>query len=318
MSEINCPVCKYPAETVQVSGGADISGFDCPHCGKYFISGTARHYLEEGIDRDSRESRLLSHLIRNRSISKTSESLSLTDIKAYLQFEFPTLSEQILNLIEWIGKNTRPGEGLDVTDVILQPIIGAETPKGVQLVILHLKDEKLIESEDYLTLDQYNKWSVELTVAGWREYDEMKTARAESKKAFIAMDFKNDAVCTIVNDVFKPAVKQTGFILRDLREGARAGLIDSRLRVEIRLSRFMIVDLTDDNYGAYWEAGFAEGIGIPVIYTCEKSKFEEVGTHFDTNHQLTVPWDKNNPLEAGDLLKAIIRATLPEEAMMED
>jgi hypothetical protein len=25
------------------------------------------------------------------------------------------------------------------------------------------------------------------------------------------------------------------------------------------------------SHGGYWEAGFGEGRGIPVIYTCEKS-----------------------------------------------
>jgi nucleoside 2-deoxyribosyltransferase len=45
-------------------------------------------------------------------------------------------------------------------------------------------------------------------------------------------------------------------------------------------------DLSDDNAGAYWEAGFAEGLGKPVIYICR----EGVNTHFDTDHRRTVRW----------------------------
>ena len=41
------------------------------------------------------------------------------------------------------------------------------------------------------------------------------------------------------------------------------------MRVQIRASRFVICDLTHGNRGAYWEAGFAEGIGRPVIFVCE-------------------------------------------------
>ena len=64
--------------------------------------------------------------------------------------------------------------------------------------------------------------------------------------------------------------------------------------MEIRTSRFLIADLTHENPGAYWEAGYAEGLGKPVIYTCEKKKFEnQVKTHFDTNHHLTLQWDSN-------------------------
>ena len=53
--------------------------------------------------------------------------------------------------------------------------------------------------------------------------------------------------------------------------------------------------------GAYWEAGFGEGLGLPVIYTCEISKWAESKTHFDTNHLVTIIWDP------GDLQKAQIR-----------
>ena len=67
----------------------------------------------------------------------------------------------------------------------------------------------------------------------------------------------------------------------------------------------------------YWEAGFAEGIGIPVIYTCKESEFGKE-SHFDTNHHLIVMWNPDKPEEAANKLKATIRATLPEAAKMED
>jgi len=55
-----------------------------------------------------------------------------------------------------------------------------------------------------------------------------------------------------------------------------------------------------------------------VIYTCEKNKFESQKTHFDTNHHLTVIWDKDNPQTVSEQLKATIRATLPDEAKLTD
>jgi nucleoside 2-deoxyribosyltransferase len=83
---------------------------------------------------------------------------------------------------------------------------------------------------------------------------------------------------------------------------------------------FLIADLTDHNNGAYWEAGYAEGLGKPVIYTCRKDVFEdkENTTHFDTNHHLTVVWEHDKLDDAVKQLKATIRATLPENAKMED
>jgi hypothetical protein len=136
----------------------------------------------------------------------------------------------------------------------------------------------------------------------------------------MAMQFGEDVLDAVYQD-FKAAVEETGFNLFKLDEKPRAGLIDDRLRVEILGSRFLIADLTHGNQGAYWEAGYAEGLGKPVIYTCEKKKFHDKtggGTHFDTNHHLTVLWEPEDIQRACNELKATIRATLPGEAKLED
>ena len=134
----------------------------------------------------------------------------------------------------------------------------------------------------------------------------------------MAMAFGDDELDKFVDLYFKKAALDAGFRLYRLDDEPKAGLIDDRLRVEIRTSRFLISDLSHENSGAYWEAGFAEGLGKPVIYTCEESKFEKDKTHFDTNHHLTVIWNKDNPKAAVEALKATIRATLPDEAKLND
>ncbi|MBI5115192.1 nucleoside 2-deoxyribosyltransferase [Candidatus Poribacteria bacterium] len=134
----------------------------------------------------------------------------------------------------------------------------------------------------------------------------------------MAMKFGDATLDKVLDQVFRPCVKQTGFELFRLDDVPRAGLIDDRLRVEIQACDFLIADLTHDNLGAYWEAGYAEGLGKPVIYTCEEKTFEQEKTHFDTNHHLTIVWDENSPGAAGEGLKATIRATLPHLAKQKD
>lgn len=134
----------------------------------------------------------------------------------------------------------------------------------------------------------------------------------------MAMQYGNPNHDQIYQKYFKDAVSQTGFDLRRLDENLAAGLIDNQLRVEIRNARFLLADLTNNNAGAYWEAGYAEGLGKPVIYLCEKNQFEEFKTHFDTNHHTTVVWDENDMEAAVKNLKNTIRATLPLEAKMTD
>ena len=57
---------------------------------------------------------------------------------------------------------------------------------------------------------------------------------------------------------------------------------------------------------------------VLVIYLCRKDVFEDKsqGTHFDTNHHLTVVWDPENLGDTAEKLKATIRATLPGEAQI--
>ena len=98
----------------------------------------------------------------------------------------------------------------------------------------------------------------------------------------------------------------------DMRNVARAGVIDNIMRTQIRDSAFVIADLTDDNLGAYWEAGYAEGLGKPVIYICEKAKFDEDSTHFDTNHCTTVFWSKDDPDQFCRELIATLRRSLDQ------
>ena len=116
----------------------------------------------------------------------------------------------------------------------------------------------------------------------------------------------------------KPAVREkTGYELIDLRNVARAGVIDNVKRGQIRGASFVLVDLTHDNSGAYWEAGYGEDLGKPVIYMCEQNKFDNDKTHFDTNHGTTVTWSINDPEPFVVRLIATLRRSLslfPSEA----
>jgi hypothetical protein len=157
-------------------------------------------------------------------------------------------------------------------------------------------------------------------MSGWERYGSLKRAKIESRTAFMAMQFGDAELDGVVNGCFRPAVRRAGFELRVLTDGQPAGSIADQLRVALRSSRFVIADLTHGNPGAYWEAGFAEGLGRPVIYSCKKAVWDDPNTkpHFDTNHLVTIIWDPGKLKDAEDRLTATIRATLPDEAKLAD
>jgi nucleoside 2-deoxyribosyltransferase len=207
-----------------------------------------------------------------------------------------------------------PGERVEFPFGVFQAIMGAKSIEGTRFIIDHLVEGGYLLAEMYSGGLSF----LGLSMKGWEYYDQLNRGAIVSRKAFMAMQYGDQELDAVFENYFKPAVKATGFDLVRLDEKPQAGLIDDRLRVEIRTSRFLIADLTHENRGAYWEAGFAEGLGKPVIYTCEKSKFGNQKTHFDTNHHETVVWEKEKLDEAAEKLKVTIRATLPDEAVMTD
>ncbi|KXS33053.1 MAG: Uncharacterized protein AWT59_0809 [Candidatus Gallionella acididurans] len=235
--------------------------------------------------------------------------------------ELPKPQEQLENLILWLGE-TQPNMGTTIdpdqdaiaaVGLIDYINLGFLVDQAIQAGLL-----KGMSSE--VAHGYWRIHSLQLTLAGWQLFENLQRGKSTSRIAFMAMPFGDMELDQIYKDYFKAGVAATGFELKRLDEGQPAGLIDDRLRVEIRQCRFLVADLTHENRGAYWEAGFAEGLGKPVIYTCRKDVFEDKtkGTHFDTNHHLTVVWEPEKLEDAVDRLKATIRATLPEVAKLND
>ena len=155
--------------------------------------------------------------------------------------------------------------------------------------------------------------NVDLSLAGWEQYDAGKHGQLDGNYGFIAMQFGNSDLDFFVKEIVKPTVKEdTGYDLVNMNDVARAGVIDNIMRIQIEGAKFVIADLTHDNSGAYWEAGYAEGLGKPVIYICEKEKFESKKTHFDTNHCTTIPWSRSDDEGFRQKLTATILRSLDQ------
>jgi len=238
--------------------------------------------------------------------------------------KLPSASELLDNLLLYVsGELHAPGEVLNLQVAAVGAGLGTRGATGVRWAIEQAMGLGLLEGEVSRTIgpdDQYQVLEATLSVNGWSRVEALLREAKDSHKAFMAMKFGDPDLDAVFKDHFKLAVQQTGFNLQRLDEVPRAGLIDDRMRLEIRTSRFLIADLTHGNAGAYWEAGYAEGLGRPVIYTCRKDVFddEKKRPHFDTNHHLTVIWDPAVLGEAMMQLKTVIRVTLPDVAILED
>jgi nucleoside 2-deoxyribosyltransferase len=224
----------------------------------------------------------------------------------------PSPADQAIKAITFIGDFVlKSGERLEKLPSDFYAAIGAPNPEFAARLAIELIERKLLSGIDASSMDGADLMDINLTLDGWERYEAERRGRIAGSYGFIAMQFGDRMLDPFVEDVVKPAIKEgISFDLVDMRNVARAGVIDNIMRAQIRDAAFVVVDLTHDNSGAYWEAGFAEGLGKPVIYICEKSKFDEAQTHFDTNHCTTVLWSNTETESFKQELVATLRRSL--------
>ncbi|MFA7243072.1 MAG: hypothetical protein WC091_23435 [Sulfuricellaceae bacterium] len=316
---MTCPICGNTSAAAGLNAlGRDASLVNCTHCGKFGLTGSLAAALPSLLlSRDAAPK--LSHVVRKAHETGQQLLLNSYTVEAILENPLPRPREQADLLIQWLALNSPgPGEPLELNYDLQGAVVGAKSHPGFLMLIEHLTGSGLVTGPHNTYVSGESFAHVALTFAGWDYYESLRLGGATYRKAFMAMKFGDPDLNSFLDQVLKPAAKRAGFDLFKLDDKPMAGLIDDRMRVEIRASDFVVADLTHDNLGAYWEAGYAEGLGKPVIYTCERSKFEFTRTHFDTNHHLTIVWDVAAPEEAGRQLVATIRATLPHLAQLAD
>ena len=125
--------------------------------------------------------------------------------------------------------------------------------------------------------------------------EEKDRTRGQGRRGFMAMWFDCSMEEAWQNG-FKPAIQKAGYEPYRVNEDHYAGLVYDKIIASIRQSRFVVADLTCNNVcdqdrargNVYYEAGFAEGLNIPVILTCRHDSLANI--HFDLKPHVTIVW----------------------------
>lgn len=316
-----CSLCEQPV-TLAVNQSQRTATIDCVCCGSYTVTGEAADALARWAHPQEKWAAVSYRMRRltDRQVPRLTQSAFRDLIE---DATLPTPTEALDGVVIWIAMHSSwPGKAHRVVYPAWGAIFGAVDRDAFRAYVTWLRGTGWVESPDRNELGGEEMTAARLTPAGWERYRYLTSAGIGSRKAFMAMQFNDTELDDVVDRYFVPAVQQAGFELRRVVDGQGAGLIDDQMRVGIRTARFMVCDLTHANRGAYWESGFAEGLGKPVIYTCRADVFYDKQharhPHFDTGHLATVPWDPGKLPAAADRLKAMVRATLPGEAKLED
>lgn len=291
MAAATCVIWNTPAQLLE--GGGEYQVFESPRAGgKYWISGTATGEVLPLTD-------LAKRLLTTWICEQRRSGVEIPKVQSHVlelirsRQALPVMTRMTFAL-QYVGLRIRRlGDSLTVnrdTDTDTLKLLAETESESFQELaqLLHLLEESgLLQGSFYAS----GGASIRPTVRGWQELDNLRRPRTDSAQAFVAMWF-NDLTVEAYSKGIEPAIRGAGYQAIRIDKKEHNNKIDDEIIAEIRRSRFLIADFTCEHKnvrgGVYYEAGFAQGLGIPVIWTCKDTSFQDL--HFDTRQYSHIVW----------------------------
>lgn len=302
MTEKTCIICHGNDLTnkTDTSGEVEVVKVECANCGSYSVSRPCvkllYHYdYDDNIAKyqpSDEQRRIISGYLYYTGDVLVNE-LSLPTLMALKQ---PTIVEKANRLIMMVFRHSDSfGSGVQV---IKQWITAAlvMTADETNSLAKHLTSEGLLECENAMA-GEYS-----LTFNGW-EMAEKLSLSIESNYVFIAMWF--DKVFRAATEpAIREAITSSGMQPLTVDQDEHVGKIDDKIILDINRSRAIVADFTKHRGGVYFEAGYAMGRGLPVVWTCHTDHAEKL--HFDIRQYNCIVW--SDVTELGTKLEARLKS----------
>src|SRR5713101_2205924 len=318
MNTVSCPICKQDGASAQRMGTRDVTIYACSKvCGEYRITKQA----SLAVARLSQEERAkISAYLRERNIKQQdlitllsespapgSHDIPVVGVEDILRSSFPSTIPERLDraLVNLRHLSPHPGTVIPLNEQTDYPVLFAENTDVFYFIRRTLQDMDYIEKDPLPS--PATSPSVILTAKGWNRIVEIERAAPtkDSKQAFVAMWFDGSLDKAYCEGIVK-AIREAGYepTRVDLKEHNEK--ICDTIIAEIRKSRFVVADFTGERGGVYYEASYAMGMGIPVIWTCNEKDKNKL--HFDTRQYNHIIWTDEADLY--EKLRRRIQATI--------
>jgi hypothetical protein len=298
-----CEICTSELDAPPTGGAPN----RCPCCGDYILTGNALAQLRalEVVVGGKPKNHLYSGAIRE-IFELTGGPVTVhswTDLLASVRVP-KTPIDKLDRLLLFMSVRVDTAHDSVVVDDSLLPIVYTLSMPELEFIANSAEKLGYIERLGGRTF-QERRW-LRLTFRGWERAVELSKAKPVSRQAFVAMSFQTDLYSVWLEGI-APALEAVGYepIRVDTRQ--TNDKIDDKIIADIRRSGLVVADFTGHRGGVYFEAGFALGLGTPVIFTCRADDLEKA--HFDTRQYNHLVWQ-----DAGGLKRQLIdriEATLP-------
>lgn len=329
-----CPVCGQTNVDINISGGNDpLYYYCCPNCGCFFAPS----------DSSIRFGKLkfpfnLNHLKEYLFYHPQGDMRPVICEKSCYDKYITDEYTEVFSITPEMVENWYPRSFAEKVDLILQKLDdlaeydGAYIPtesfieklffcEDAQASDVKGGSDKNVQIEymsDFLTENGYVKHfgngTYQLLPKALERIYELRKSQSNNKNVFVSMAFNDGTKET--REAIRAAIINSGYSPEFIDEIIHNRQIVPEMFRLIRECRFLILDISDPNYGAYYEAGYALGLGKEVIICCSNEVFrKDFGAeakyrkpHFDIAQKQLLIWSDYNDLtqKLTEWIKAIV------------
>ena len=327
-----CSIWGTPAtrESFESAGGSKmhlVSGYNVtsPRAdGGYAIVKEAHDRLGHPEFESAAKARITTWLVDQRRLGVATPKITLKVLEEekqrrplQVQQRADRLLKFIADQIPYIGAkflfypnfHVTTGNGLD--EEMARILAFTESTRSEEVIYLL----EVLEKSNLIThVSQSGRIDYTVSPKGYTYIAELETKTINSTQAFVAMWFD-----PLMGEAYEKGIhlgiQKAGYHPVRIDRKDHNNKIDDEIVAEIRRSRFLVADFTQGESGArggvYYEAGFAHGLNIPVIFTCHKDALGNV--HLDTRQYNHIAW--TTPEDLCERLSQRISATVGDGPM---
>jgi nucleoside 2-deoxyribosyltransferase len=275
----------------------DFNTYECPRCGQYRLAEPA---LQPIYNLDVKHRPKLSRWVRDQNRLGTIPVIDVKDVNDVLAIPPLSFREKAERLLLYMVQNTqRLGQELNLcVPPEIKAILETYDEQEIQFVARYLGQRDWIQGN-------YETFLFFVTGDGFAKAEELENKTMLSHQAFVAMWF-DESLKEAYERGLAEGIEKSGYKPIRIDTTQHNNKICDQIIAEIRRSRFIVADFTGQRGGVYYEAGFASGLNIPLIFTCRKDDLSKL--HFDVRQFNTIDWE--SPPELAERLAARISATI--------
>lgn len=305
-----------------IGSGPDAVLIECESCGEYMFTGkgigdpfySVTHLHKELIYKGYEDDLYLlrgyiaNHHRRERGGTVPGIPYNKDEFGKLMQslIPFKDLQKKIdFLLLDIKNRSTYYGEKIHYVYDIDFPLFYLKNKLEFQMILQDLHDDGLIFkfSDQPVKRGEKSHSGIELKL-NRKGLDFIKERNPSSNQIFVAMKFNKKGkikLPEIYEKIKNKIEEKTGFSLSWMGLGetkTHTNKICDEIVVQIRKSRFLIADITHENLNVMYEAGYAKGLGMDVLWACEDNTFSKMNSDgalpIDTRQYQYERWKKSD------------------------